>query len=90
MTNKTDKGFQVSYWKLSYRRKFLRTLWMTPIIIAAIILIYFYNSNGLYLIVACLAFVSFIVQLAYNYIKWQAEKRNGDHNQTDDDIIYRP
>lgn len=26
--DKVDKGFELIYWKLSYRRKFIRTLWL--------------------------------------------------------------
>lgn len=31
MSEKVDKGIMVCYWKLSYRRKFIRTLWMDPV-----------------------------------------------------------
>ena len=27
MKNKVDKGFELAYWNLSYRRKLIRTLW---------------------------------------------------------------
>jgi hypothetical protein len=33
MSDKTDKGFELSYWKLSYRRKFVRTLWGAPAVL---------------------------------------------------------
>ena len=39
MSEKVDKGIMVCYWKLSYRRKFIRTLWMIPI--AIVIIFYF-------------------------------------------------
>jgi hypothetical protein len=28
MNTKIDKGVQFNYWKLTYRRKFIRTLWV--------------------------------------------------------------
>ena len=30
MSQKVDKGIELCYWKLSYRRKFIRTLWIIP------------------------------------------------------------
>jgi len=42
MANKVDKGFELRYWRLSYRRKFIRTLWMIPFLLAAIILIFIF------------------------------------------------
>jgi hypothetical protein len=32
MAVKIDKGFCIQYWKLSYRRKFIRTIWMLPFV----------------------------------------------------------
>lgn len=37
--NKVDKGFELVYWELSYRRKFIRTLWMIPWTIVSLIFI---------------------------------------------------
>ena len=34
MSEKVDKGIMMWYGKLSYRRKFIRTLWIIPIDIA--------------------------------------------------------
>ena len=31
MSEKVDKGIQFCYWKLSYRRKLIRTIWMIPL-----------------------------------------------------------
>ena len=36
---KIDKGFELDYWKLSYRRKFIRTLWLIPLGIIAVMLV---------------------------------------------------
>lgn len=43
--NKVDKGFEVLYWRLSYRRKFIRTLWLMPI--GIIISAYIFNKGDL-------------------------------------------
>lgn len=45
MGRKVDKGFQLIYWKLSYRRKFLRTLWWTPLSVPGLVLIWGLNSD---------------------------------------------
>ena len=42
MGEKVDKGIAFCYWKLSYRRKFIRTLWMIPI--EFVVLICFHNT----------------------------------------------
>lgn len=77
MADKIDKGFSLSYWKLSYRRKFIRTLWMLPICI--VVLVFFYLSSPqdtLVLGILVLALIVSIIQLVYNYVKWKAEERN--------------
>ena len=40
MSEKVDKGVEFCYWKLSYRRKLIRTLWMIPVLIMINIVIY--------------------------------------------------
>ena len=42
MSEKVDKGIMMWYGRLSYRRKFIRTLWIIPIDIA--IMFGFYSS----------------------------------------------
>ena len=42
MSEKVDKGIMVCYWKLSYRRKFIRTLCFIPV--SVIIIIEFYKE----------------------------------------------
>lgn len=46
MSEKVDKGIGFCYWKLSYRRKLIRTLWMVPVLI--IINIAFYKEFPAY------------------------------------------
>jgi len=78
-SNRIDKGFQLSYWKLSYRRKFMRTLWTIPFSIA-VILVYFYRSHSFHserlaaaapVVLAGLLTVITLVQLVYTYIRWK-------------------
>lgn len=72
---KVDKGIELFYWKLSYRRKFIRTIWMFPIFAILIILrhITFQSSVQTFAIVV-LIFILLLAQAIYNYKKWKNEK----------------
>lgn len=73
--NKVDKGFEVFYWKLSYRRKFIRTLWMIPFLVAIIIIFFVLQTNITYAVaVSIILLIIFFVQLIYNYKKWKHEE----------------
>ncbi len=72
--DKVDKGFELIYWKLSYRRKFIRTLWMIPI--AIVIIFYFHTTFQSILqtcLVATLLAIMLLIQAIYNYRKWKNE-----------------
>ena len=75
MGKKVDKGFQLIYWKLSYRRKFIRTLWTIPIFIISIGIIVFLG-DGIVVskIMPIILIILFILQIIYNYIKWKKEE----------------
>ena len=73
-SGKVDKGFVLLYWKLSYRRKFYRTLWMLPFCLLACYLIYnFFGGYPIFFsIVLYVALaLAFLTQLIYTYIKWK-------------------
>ena len=77
--NKVDKGFELVYWKLSYRRKFIRTLWMIPWAIVALIFIQIVGKNYkytiLYTILAGIIYLVILpIQAIYNYKKWMKEE----------------
>ena len=72
MANKVDKGFELRYWRLSYRRKFIRTLWMIPFLLAAIILIFVSPLKIVYAVaVSIILLVIFLIRLIYTYKKWK-------------------
>ena len=75
MSKKVDKGFQLIYWKLSYRRKFIRTLWTIPIFIISIGIIVFLG-NGIFIsrIMPIIFIIIFILQIIYNYTMWKKEE----------------
>ena len=72
---KVDKGFEIFYNNLSYRRKFIRTLWMIPWTILALL---FFYVVGLSMIAILSYAVVFVVigykQASYNYKKWKEEE----------------
>ena len=73
--NKVDKGFELVYWKLSYRRKFIRTLWMIPWTIVSLIFIQIVGKNYKYTILAGIIYLVILpIQAIYNYKKWMKEE----------------
>lgn len=79
-----DKGFCFLYWRLSYRRKFIRTLWtmgiIVAIIIGAVIAQPAGDHFGLYLF-ALTVLVLGPIQAAYNYWRWQSELQSNGPRQ---------
>jgi len=72
MNEKIDKGFCASYWKLSYRRKFFRTLWMSPFALFFLLFPANYTFFGMernVFIVFILALN--ILQALYAFYKWK-------------------
>lgn len=68
---KVDKGYKFNYWKLGYRRKFIRTLWQVPFCLFAIMLVWKYNTNStINMIITFLLTILLIGQLTYTYLKW--------------------
>ena len=70
---KKDKGAVFFYYKLSYRRKFIRTLWTFPVVVISLVVIYIFaglksNEN---LIISISFLIIFLIQLFYNYLKWK-------------------
>ena len=72
LKNGRDGGF--NYWKLNYRKKFIRTLWMVPVTIFLTIQMILSggSSKPTFILVPAL-FVTLIVQLLYTYFKWKNE-----------------
>ncbi|WP_312648956.1 hypothetical protein [Aminipila sp.] len=71
---KKDKGFEICYWNLSYRRKFIRTLWITPFTIFACLLVWHvYHSKILTVGYSIIITVVGVIQAIYTYRKWKNE-----------------
>ena len=68
----TDKGFEFFYWNLSYRRRLIRLLWTTPIVL----FIVFYSFDNLEMSFKDLSVILFLTlmyvfQFLYNFLKWK-------------------
>ena len=73
--DKVDKGFELIYWKLSYRRKFIRTLWLIPWAVASLVYIQIAGKNYVYTMIAGIIYIILLpIQVVYNYKKWMKEK----------------
>lgn len=71
-----DKGFELLYYKLSYRRRFIRTLWMIPWMFLALVLMSL-GGGSIYIIIpfAIVLIVALYIQACHNYKKWKAEDK---------------
>lgn len=68
--DKVDKGFKLLYDSLSYRRKFIRILWLIPLgIVVDIIVTYISIITSLFYWLWFI--ISAIKQLKYNYAMWK-------------------
>ena len=75
MKNGRDGGF--NYWKLNYRKKFIRTLWMIPVAIFLSIQLFVMDiQSNISVFILVLLIVPLIVQLLYTYIKWKSESES--------------
>lgn len=75
MCERVDKGFEINYNKLSYRRRFIRTLWMLLQGVVVLVLMYFWKRPW-YSIVITGVIIAIVgtIQAAYNYKLWKKEE----------------
>ncbi|MEJ8555147.1 hypothetical protein [Tepidibacter sp. Z1-5] len=66
-STKVDEGFELFYWNLSYRRKFIRTLWCSPVLLLLVPI-----CPNKVIVFCCILFV---IQAIYNYKKWKSEEK---------------
>lgn len=71
-----DRGFVFCYWNLSYRRKFIRTLWMLPAFVIVMFFLHItFKSYLLTGVTGAVLGITFIIQAVYCYRKWKAEEQ---------------
>ncbi len=77
MSRKVDKGFHLNYWKLSYRRRFVRNLWMLPLLMAITGMLITREDSALTCrIISIILLVSSVFELIYNYLKWKKTEKS--------------
>ncbi|PYZ96739.1 ATPase [Alteribacter lacisalsi] len=79
---KVDKGFKANYYRLSYRRKMIRTLWLLPtlpIIYLMVVYVLEYGMGAAITLTAAAA-ILWTVQLAYNYLQYKKEEQERNIN----------
>ncbi len=76
MKNGVDKGFCVAYYALSYRRKFIRTLWVLAFSPLLLLLHQIPTAHSFisYLWIFFFTVVVGVAQATYNYKKWKQEE----------------
>lgn len=76
-----DRGFELSYWRLSYRRKLIRTLWFVPCLIICVVILFLYVgiSTEEIILYAFFATIVSIIQIIYNYRKWKHSMKNQEY-----------
>lgn len=69
-----DKGFELCYYNLSYRRRFIRTLWLIPWEILLLCFMH-WRKVPLFIIAALAIFftVATFIQALHNYKKWKED-----------------
>ena len=76
MSRKVDKRFHLNYWKLSYRRRFVRNLWILPLLMVITgTLITRGDSTLTCRIIPIILLVSSVFELIYNYLKWKKTEK---------------
>lgn len=71
---KVDKGFELIYYNLSYRRRFIRTLWMIPWSILALCWMHWLGlQTDTVLLLAGVFTIVNLIQARHNYKKWKEE-----------------
>ena len=70
---KVDKGLVFVYHKLTYRRKWIRTLWSVPFAILSLIVIKKFGEWPTYIFIlfSSFCFVMLLWQFLYSFFKWK-------------------
>ena len=66
-----DEGICLPYYRLSYRRKFIRTLWVFPFSLGILFVNLPYREVWF-----AVSIVLGILQAVYNYWKWKSEEKS--------------
>ncbi|SFP35602.1 hypothetical protein [Salibacterium halotolerans] len=70
---KVDSGKAIIYYRLSYRRRLLRSLWTLPFGMVILVGLYFVPGMTMNatLTLAAIFIIGSIIEIGYTYIKWK-------------------
>ena len=73
---KKDKGFVLVYHKLSYRRRFIRSLWGIPLISLLYLAIYWLGglTSNEYKVMGIVFLLLVLLDIVTSYIKWKSKE----------------
>ena len=78
MLTRNRRGPLFTYWQLSYRQKFYRTVWMFPFACAFFLfpadVVYFGLSRNAML---AILFIALLAQAVYTYVRWKTTESAG-------------
>lgn len=77
--DKQDKGFKLNYFALSYRRKLVRTVTLTPVVIFSALILYYssaFTTMAKMVFILVLLMV-FVFQVIYNFYMWKKKEVSG-------------
>lgn len=76
-TEKKNKGFVLNFYKLTYRRRFIRALWGIPLIILLYIAMYWFSdlTSKEYIIIGTIFLLLISWDITYNYVKWKKNEK---------------
>lgn len=74
---KKDKGFVLSSYKLTYRRRLIRSLWGIPFIPLLYLAIYWIGdlTSKELKIIGTIFLLLILLDIVYNYIKWKKDEK---------------
>lgn len=74
---KKDKGFVFNGYKLSDRRRFIRSLWAIPFILVLYIAIYWYGdlTTNEYIAIGIIFILLALLDIATSYVKWKKNEK---------------
>lgn len=75
---KKDKGFVLSYHRLTYRRRLIRAVWGVPIVTLLYFALYRLSdlTSNEYKIIGVIFLSSVLLDIGYNYVKWKKNEKN--------------
>lgn len=76
-TEKVNRGFVFNHYKLTYRRRMIRSLWNIPIFILIYLGIYWITdlNSTEYIILGMMFILLGLLDFLYNFVKWQKHEK---------------